>query len=272
MTGQRTFRAALGAALVAAAAGPAANGLTVTGLVRAHEETIVQSEAAGIVDRIHVREGEQVAAGQVLVELRNERQTIALDLSRAGLARAEALVKETTVLLENGEKELERVLIAADALPRKEVEDRQHAVQRLKASLSAQMAELARAEQEVRLREHDLRETRLLAPFAGVITQIRIHRGDTLRPMDTPVVELVNLERLYVEVLVPGHEAQRIRQGQPARILVEREWMGRRGRLTGHVSYINPTVDAASRMVRLKVDIPNPNGTVRPGMLAEVQF
>jgi multidrug efflux pump subunit AcrA (membrane-fusion protein) len=38
------------------------------------------------------------------------------------------------------------------------------------------------------------------------------------------------------------------------------------------VSYINPTVDAASRTVRIKVDIESPNEAVRPGMLAEVQF
>jgi RND family efflux transporter MFP subunit len=245
---------------------------TVTGVVRAEEEVVVRSEVPGIVQRIGVREGERVREGQILVELRNERQKIALDLSRARLAKANASLVETRVLLDNARKELARVKIAADALPRKELEDREDQVLRFEAVLEAQGAELAQAREEVKLRENELKETQLLAPFGGAVTQIYINRGDTLRPMDTQVLELVGLERLYAELLLPVGYVQRVRLEQKVKVNVEVETLGRLAQVEGRIIHINPKIDAASRTFKVKVTIPSANGRVRPGMLAQVGF
>src|SRR5262249_5823920 len=179
--------------------------LMVTGVIRAEEEVSVRSPFAGIVQRIVVREGEHVRQGQLLVELKNDRQKIVLDLAKAGLSKAEASVEETKVLLANAEKEVSRVKVAADALPRKELEDKSDQVHRLQASLNAQLADLAQATAEVKLRDNELKETQLLAPFDGTVTQIYVNRGDTLRPLDTQVLELVALENLYAELLLPSN-------------------------------------------------------------------
>ena len=55
------------------------------------------------------------------------------------MSKAEASVEETKVLLANAEKEVSRVKVAAQALPRKELEDRTDHVLRLQASLNAQL-------------------------------------------------------------------------------------------------------------------------------------
>jgi HlyD family secretion protein len=167
--------------LVLLAGMPADAQLVLTGVVRAEQEVIVQSEYAGVVERIAVKEGAVVAEGQILVELRNERHKIALDLSRAGLTKAIALVEETRAVLENAEREAGRLRIAAGAVPRKELEDIEGQVSRVKAGLNAQIADRTRAEQEVRLREQELEETRLVAPFSGTVTEIFITRGESLR-------------------------------------------------------------------------------------------
>jgi HlyD family secretion protein len=246
--------------------------LIVTGVIRAQEEVIVRSEFSGIVQRIAVREGERVREGQLLTELKNERQKITLELSRARLAKASASVDETRIILDNAEKELERVKIAADALPRKELEDRGDQVLRLKANLNAQLADFAQAREEVKLRENELKETQLLAPFRGTVTQIFINRGDTLKPMDTQVLELVAMEQLYAEVLLPSHYVQKIRLEQKIKVQIESESMGHIGQVDGKVNYINPKIDASSRTFKVKIGIPNANGRVRPGMLAQVRF
>jgi RND family efflux transporter MFP subunit len=258
--------AAAGGTLAASQAAP------LTGVVRAHDRTVVQSETAGIVDRILAKEGASVAEGDTIVELRRERQEIALAVATAALERAKAALAETRVLLGAAQKERERVEIAADALSRKDVEDARDGVDRLEASLRVHSAELERAAQDVKLREHDLRETRLVAPFAGTVTRIFVHRGDTLKPGETPVAEVVNLERLYVEVLLPRQEARRLSVGRKVQVVVERDWLGAPGRVTGEVLYVNPTVDASSRTVTVKIDFTNPSGAVRPGMLAEVRL
>jgi RND family efflux transporter MFP subunit len=242
--------------------------LSVTGVIRAQEEVTLRSEFSGIVQRIAVREGDAVREGQLLIELRNERQMIAVDLTKARLAKANASVEETKVVLDNADKELARVTMAADALPRKEVEDKTDQVLRLKANLNAQLAEVAQAKEEVRLRENELKETQLLAPFAGTVTQIYINRGDTLKPLETQILELVALEELYAELLLPSSYVQRIHADQKMKVQVEGAAIG----LDGKVIYINPKIDASSRTFKVKVGIPNVNGRVRPGMLAEVRF
>src|SRR6185312_10792327 len=166
---------------------------SLAGVIRAHQETTLHSETGGIVDRILVREGDVVTEGQPLVELKNDREKIAVDLARAELAKAQAELTETTVMLDSARKALERVTRAGDALPRKEREDAEDVVARLTATLTANTAERARAEQELRLHEQELKQTELDAPFAGTITEIHVHRGDTLRAMDTPVLDLVDL-------------------------------------------------------------------------------
>jgi RND family efflux transporter MFP subunit len=251
---------------------PWAAELSLTGVIRAQEEVVLRSEVPGIVQRIAVREGERVREGQLLVELKNDKQKIAVELTRSRLARASASLAETKVLLDNARKEVERVKIAADALPRKELEDRADQVLRLEANMDAQRAEMAQAKEELNLRERELLDSQLTAPFAGTVTQIVINRGDTLKPMETPVLELVALDRLYVELLLPSAQAQKIRADQRVALQVENEALGKTGQVEGRVTYINPKIDAASRTIRVKVSVPTLNGTIRPGMLAQAKF
>jgi RND family efflux transporter MFP subunit len=246
--------------------------LSVTGIVRPVEEVVLQSEISGIVQRITVVEGEHVQEGQLLVELQNEHQKINLELSRAGLAKAKAAVEETRVVLQNAERELSRIQIAADAVPRKELEDNNDQVMRLRANMDVQMAEVSRVEQDVKLREQELKETQLVAPFDGTVTEIFINRGDSLRPTDTQVLKLVALDQLYAELLLPSSYARKVQLQQSITIQIEGEWMGRTGHLEGQVSYINPTIDAASRTFKVKIAIPASHGLVRPGMLVEARF
>ena len=247
------------------------NPLSFTGIVRPVEEVIIKSEYGGIVQKIAVKEGDRVKEGQLLIELENQRQKISLDLSKAGLEKAKAAVDETQVLLANGERELARIQIAATALPRKELEDITDQVARLKANLAAQKAELARGEQDVKLRDQELRETQILAPFSGTVTEIFINRGDSLRPIDTQILELVDMDRLYAELRLPSNYVRSVQLNQKVKVQIEGEWLGRIGALEGVITYINPTIDAASRTFKVKVGIPG-RGLVRPGMLVEAQI
>jgi membrane fusion protein (multidrug efflux system) len=269
---QNTTPIALGLLFVLLPGVPAYAQLVLTGVIRAEKEVIVQSEYAGVAEHIAVKEGDVVTEGQLLVELKNERHKIALELARTGLARANALVDETRAVLENAEREAGRLRIAAGALPRKDLENIEDQILRVKAGLTAQIADRSRAEQEVRMREQELKETRLVAPFSGTVTEVFITRGESLRPIDTPVLELVALDNLYAEVLLPSRYVRNITAKQQIAVQVENEWMGRPGQLTGQIIYIKPTIDAASRTFKVKVGIPNTNGLVRPGMLAQVRF
>jgi len=84
-------------------------------------------------------------------------------------------------------------------------------------------------------------------------------------------LELVAMDRLYVELLLPSLHAQKVRVDQKLAIHVESEALGKSGQVEGRVTYVNPKFDAASRTVKVKVSVPV-NGWVRPGMLAQAKF
>ena len=244
--------------------------LTVQGIIRPVEEVVIKSELSGVVQRIAVKEGDLVREGQLLVELDNAHQKINLELSHTIITKAKAVLEETKVVLANAETEHERIQMAANALPRKELEDIRDQVLRLKSSLAAQMAELTRAEQEVKLREQELKDTQILAPFDATVTEIFIHKGESIRPIDTPILQLVAMDKLFAELRLPSNYVSKIQLKQTVKVQVEGEWLGRLGALDGQITYINPTVDAASRTFKVKVGIPA-RGLVRPGMLVEAR-
>ncbi|MBI3013796.1 MAG: efflux RND transporter periplasmic adaptor subunit [Candidatus Tectomicrobia bacterium] len=246
--------------------------LRAAGVVRAQDEVVVKSEASGILWNIRVEEGQQVREGQLLVELKNNRQKIGVELARANLLKAQSSLVASKVAYENAKKEWARVSIAGDALPRKELEDKEDETLRLQALLQVQEGEIEQAKAELKLRENELTETQLLAPFSAVVTQIFIHKGDAVRPLETPVLELVALDRLYVELVLPVEVLPRVRVNQRVRVQTEREILGRAGVLEGRVSHINPKVDASSRTFFVKVIFSDPQGKVHPGMLGEVSF
>jgi len=258
-------------ALIFATSHAAFGQLTVTGIVRAVDQVVIKSELPGIIQRLAVKEGERVTEGQLLLELDNQHQKIAIDLSKAGLTKAKAAVDETQVLLTNAEKELSRIEIAASALPRKELEDIKDQVLRLKANLAAQVAEVVRAEHDIRLREQELKDTQIFSPFNGTVTELFVVKGDSLRTLDTPILELVDLDHLYAELRLPSSYVQSVTFNSPVKLQIESEWMGTRGHMEGRVAFINPTIDAASRTFKIKVDVPAGRG-VRPGMLVDARF
>jgi membrane fusion protein (multidrug efflux system) len=257
--------------LVAMSGSAFAQQIPVTGILRPVDEVIIKSELAGVVQQIAVKEGDHVREGQLLIQLDNAHQKLNLELYQTITLKAKAAVEETKVVLANAETEHERIQMAANALPRKELEDIRDQVLRLKSSLAAQMAELARADQEVKLREQELKDTQILAPFDATVTEIFIHKGESLRPLDTPILQLVGMDKLFAELRLPSHMVSKIQLGQTVKVQVEGEWLGRIGALDGKIIFINPTVDAASRTFKIKVGVPS-RGLVRPGMLVEARF
>jgi len=257
--------------LVAMSGSAIAQQIPVTGILRPVDEVIIKSELAGVVQQIAVKEGDHVREGQLLIQLDNAHQKLNLELYQTITLKAKAAVEETKVVLANAETEHERIQMAANALPRKELEDIRDQVLRLKSSLAAQMAELARADQEVKLREQELKDTQILAPFDATVTEIFIHKGESLRPLDTPILQLVGMDKLFAELRLPSHMVSKIQLNQTVKVQVEGEWLGRIGALDGKIIFINPTVDAASRTFKIKVGVPS-RGLVRPGMLVEARF
>jgi HlyD family secretion protein len=136
------------------------------------------------------------------------------------------------------------------------------------------------AEASIRAQEATVRRLRQMtqferveAPFQGVITARNIDNGDLVKADDnsggTPLFAIQRDDIVRVQVNVPQSGAVGLQDGLPAEVRVP-ELPGRT--FEGKVSRNSVALDAASRTMLAEVDVPNPDGALRPGFYVDVQF
>ncbi len=216
--------------------------LRAVGTLRPNEAVTVVSEIAGRVQRIGFREGQAVAAGDVLIELDASilRAELAkarsdLTLARANHQRAEALVKRGM--------STERSLDEARAA--------------LQAAEAGQALALARLEKAT-----------IRAPLSGLVGLRAVSVGAYVTP-GQPIVELADVDPVKVDFRVQELALAELRRGQPIRVTVD-ALPGKA--FDGEIDAIDPIVDVAGRAIRLRARIPNARGDLSPGLFARVQI
>jgi membrane fusion protein (multidrug efflux system) len=116
--------------------------------------------------------------------------------------------------------------------------------------------------------ERALRDASVTAPFAGFVAQRRVSRGEFVNA-GQPLFELVALDPIEVELHLPEVDAGRIALGQPLALTVA-PYPGEVFRAT--LTYVSPTIDPRSRTLRVKAQLANPEGRLRPGLFARADL
>lgn len=224
------------------------------GTVEAHKSSTVASEIAGLVVEFSVREGSQVAKGQVLARLRKEN----LELS---LRAAEAQLREDEARQKLAERDLERArqLFSTNDISQKQLDDAQFEFNAWQGRVEKQKAEIARIQDD--LERHIIR-----APFNGVVVREHVEVGEWVA-VGGPVVELLALDELEVVADVPERYFGSLKRG--SRTQVTFEALGGL-QVPGRVSAIVPRADPQARTFKAKVRIPNSRGRIGVGMLAQI--
>jgi membrane fusion protein (multidrug efflux system) len=200
----------------------------------------------GRVRQVAVEEGQWVKQGQVLAELENDRERIQLD-------KAELTVADRARQLERSRGMLEQELVS-----RQEFDDLESAWR------------LAVAERD--LAAIVLEETRLRAPFAGLVTERRIVAGQQL-PAGFAAFSLGDFEPLRVRVHLPEDVARKVTAGQ--RVLVSPEGQevpGQPRQVEGTVERVSPVVDPATSTVRLTLLLDGAGADLRVGGFVKVRI
>jgi multidrug efflux pump subunit AcrA (membrane-fusion protein) len=106
--------------------------------------------------------------------------------------------------------------------------------------------------------------TRVVAPFDGVVTRRSAWAGDFVRPDAAgPLFTVVRADVLRVVVQVPDRDVPLVKPGVPAEVAFD----ALPGvKLSGKVSRVGFAEDPKTRTMRVEVDVPNPDGKLRPGM------
>jgi RND family efflux transporter MFP subunit len=167
------------------------------------EQVTVGTELGGTIARLHVREGDEVKKGDVLVELDATELRAALEEANAAVhannARAGFHVKEARRL---------KVLSASGAVPERELD-------RARSERNAAFGETAVAMSSVKRIEAALAKTSLLAPIDGTVVSCAVEQGETRPPM-AELVTIANLAHLRVVAEVDEFDVARVAMGAKA--------------------------------------------------------
>jgi HlyD family secretion protein len=185
-----------------------------TGTIEPVKEVEVRPRIAGIVEKIHVDDGDSVKPGQPLVEIERE-------LLASQLREAEAAVREARVALRYAKIELDR----AAELQRTGAASPQHE-DGARSSHERAEAGLARAEAVYDTLKTQLSYATVTSPLAGRVLDVHVEEGSAVSPVTavtggTLLLSLAATDTLHLEGLVDENEVARVALGQPARIRTE---------------------------------------------------
>ncbi len=237
--------------------------LDASGTVESIASADVTAQVGGLVTAIPFREGDDVRAGAVLVQLDPRGFEAGVAQAAAVLARDRAQARSARLDLERSETLAGQQLIAAGDLDTKRA-----TAEALAASVQGDSANLIQA----RL---DLAYASVRAPIAGRTGRLRVHVGDVVKANDptNPVVTINQLRPIRVKFSVAQSELEGLRDEnrRDVHVLVNADptdstWT--EGRLT----FMDNQVDPGSGTLLLKGEFDNTDGRLWPGAFARVRL
>ena len=120
---------------------------------------------------------------------------------------------------------------------------------------------------EIEIARQQLADTKIVAPFDGIVQERKASPGEFLNTA-AAIVTLVKVDPLRLRVEVPERNAAGVRPGQRVRLAIE----GNTNRYTGTIARLSPAITELSRMLLVEADIANKEGTLRPGTFARADI
>ena len=238
---------------------------TRAGSVSACRRAKLAPPAAGRIEKLNVREGDRVRAGQVLLTLWNDDLTARERVSREQLQTARARVREVCELASAAARDANR---ARELRARNFVS--QEAVERANADAAAKQAgcdsagtQVGEAEARIQAARADTDRTVLRAPFAGIVAEVNGEVGEFLTPSPPgiptlPAVDLIDDSCLYVSAPIDEVDAAQLKVGMTGRITLDayrgKHFSGRLRRIAPYVL----AVEKQARTVEVEVEFDNP--------------
>ncbi|HEX6308815.1 MAG TPA: efflux RND transporter periplasmic adaptor subunit [Longimicrobiales bacterium] len=207
-------------------------------------QTALRPQVSGQVRAVHVLENRAVAPGAVLIEIDPTEYLLALEEAQARLRQAEVSYRETIL----GDDRIEDPRVRAE----------RDSAARARSGLDAARVSVARA-------ENDLRRTRIIAPFAGRIANLKVVPGQFVSPGDE-LLTVQSMDPIRVDIDVMEGSIGYLAAGRPARVT----FAAFKGEIfEGRIETINPVVEQETRTARVSISVRNPGGRILPGMFAQ---
>jgi RND family efflux transporter MFP subunit len=221
--------------------GSEASAATHEGLVQPLREVIVSSQVESLIIELAVREGDVVKKGEVMARLYSRPEELEVDRARAALEMREFENQGAQNLFKDN-------LISEDEAMQKRIE------------LDIARIVLEQAEEAVSRRE-------ILAPISGVVVDRFAEEGELVTSGDS-LFELVDVATVRIQLFLSVEEARNLKVGQTVPVLFPE--MGSDGSTNATVEFIDPRVDPASGLMRVRLELPNTDGRLKAGLRARL--
>ena len=111
-----------------------------------------------------------------------------------------------------------------------------------------------------------LSKTKIISPFKGIIDEIKGKKGQILTPYVTPILRILNLDKMYVEALVPENHLPNIKIGSEAVVNIPVLKSSQKTKINQTGNYINPN----NRTFRIEAPLNNSNNMIKPNLAAKI--
>ena len=215
--------------------------IEIQGVVQADKNIEIRPELGGTVKAIYVKEGQQVNAGQVLLQLDDSSIKNNIDELNTQLSLANTTFERQKRLWE---QKIGSEMQFLQAKAQKE------GLENNLVSLKTQSSKM-----------------RITAPFSGIVDEIFPRSGELTNPQ-MPVVRLLNLDNVYVEADITETYLPVIKIGTETMLFfpsINKE-------MTSEISQVGNYINPNNRSFKTRINIPNKDQTIKPNLLADLKI
>ena len=238
------------------------------GLIEPKQVVELGSPVPGILESVNADRGSMVKEGQVLASLQSGVEKATMDLARAR-AEFEGTIQSRKAELEFAirNQERRRELYEKKALPFQEWDEVE--TKRIVAELALNEAVESKriAEMEYKRAQEVYKRMTIRSPLTGVVVERHLFPGEYVE--DKPIMKLAQVDPLHVEVVMPVEQWGLVKAGMEAAVRPESP-VG--GLYKAKVTVVDKVVDAASGTFGIRLELPNPDYRLPPGLKCKVIF
>ena len=227
---------------------------TRAGSVTACRRAKLAPPLGGRIDKLLVREGDRVKAGQVLVELWNDDLSARERISVEQRGTAQAHVREACQVADNARRNAERTRALRDKgfVSEERVDQAESEAKARQAGCDSARAQVQEASARIGASRADTSRTVVKAPFDGIVAEVNGEVGEYLTPSPPgiptlPAIDLIDDSCLYVSAPIDEVDAAQLKVGMTGRISLD-AYRGKH--FTGKLRRIAPYVLALEKQAR----------------------
>jgi HlyD family secretion protein len=243
---------------------------TTTGPLVADQQADIAAERNGRVVSINVRIGDHVKKGQLLAQLDDRALKSACESQKARAASAQAQLREWQAEQLTAESDLRRADAMRDAkiISEENWEHAKYRVDETVAEVSRFREEAAASEADLDSANVQLEQSRIVAPFAGVVGRSTVRPAQEVKPGD--VLFWITAEApLEVLFTVPETAMAAFATGKPLEFATA-DFPGLHQE--GRILRVSPVVDPASGSIQVVGAVVHPSKLLKPGMTMQVRL